>query len=76
MTLTQPVRLGPGRRIRSLSLSDIDFVTLDPERSDPGRIRVVMKDSSCFWISSSAPGPGGGEFLRDLGRAFPPERRR
>ena len=71
LSLDVPAYLGPGRRIRSLSLASIDYVERDPNRSDTSRVRVVLKDSSHFWISGAGPPAWKQELLDSLVAAFP-----
>jgi|SRR5713101_3354902 len=71
LNLDVPVYLGPRRRIRSLSLSSIDYVERDPDRSDTSRVRVVLKDSSYFWISGAGRPAWKQELLDSLIAAFP-----
>jgi hypothetical protein len=71
LSLDVPVYLGPGRRLRSVPLASIDYVERDPEGSDTTRVRVVLRDSSNFWISGAGPPAWKQELIDSLVAAFP-----
>jgi hypothetical protein len=74
MMFELPIYLGRGRRIRRLALESIDYVMEDPIGASPTKVRVVLKDSTFFWISAAGLPPGGSDFLRVMVSAFPMEK--